>query len=279
MRSGGVPARRAVVRWAWRLFRREWRQQILVLTLLTVAVAAAVGLAAAAYNLAPVPGEAEFGTANSLLHVRGSRARRAAGQARRRRGVVRRDRRDRPPLGAGAGLDRDRRLPDPGSAGPLRHTDARPARRTVPGGRRRGRRDRLGGRDVRPRHRRRVRPRRRRPDRRRPRREPERPRRRVRAAHAVARRVVGLRVHVRRRVRRARLVVPSARRHAPHRLVERGSRRGRVRRGDRARRLGRRVVPRVARRRGRASSSSPSVASVSWECSPRSERPSGTCDS
>ena len=62
-----VAARRAVVRWAWRLFRREWRQQILVLTLLTVAVAAAVGLAAAAYNLAPVAGEAEFGTANSYF--------------------------------------------------------------------------------------------------------------------------------------------------------------------------------------------------------------------
>jgi putative ABC transport system permease protein len=62
-----VAARRAVVRWAWRLFRREWRQQILVLTLLTVAVAAAVGLAAAAYNIAPVAGEAEFGTANSFF--------------------------------------------------------------------------------------------------------------------------------------------------------------------------------------------------------------------
>ena len=29
--DGGVPARRAVIRWAWRLFRREWRQQLLVL--------------------------------------------------------------------------------------------------------------------------------------------------------------------------------------------------------------------------------------------------------
>ena len=29
--SGGMPARRAVIRWAWRLFRREWRQQLLVL--------------------------------------------------------------------------------------------------------------------------------------------------------------------------------------------------------------------------------------------------------
>ena len=38
--NGGGPARRAVVRWAWRLFRREWRQQLLVLALLTVSVAA-----------------------------------------------------------------------------------------------------------------------------------------------------------------------------------------------------------------------------------------------
>ena len=29
-KNGGVAARRAVVRWAWRMFRREWRQQVLV---------------------------------------------------------------------------------------------------------------------------------------------------------------------------------------------------------------------------------------------------------
>ena len=28
--NGGVAARRAIIRWAWRMFRREWRQQILV---------------------------------------------------------------------------------------------------------------------------------------------------------------------------------------------------------------------------------------------------------
>ena len=38
--NGGIPARRAVFRWGWRLFRREWRQQLLVLGLLIVAVAA-----------------------------------------------------------------------------------------------------------------------------------------------------------------------------------------------------------------------------------------------
>ncbi len=42
---GGTPARRAIRRWAWRLLRREWRQQVLIVALLTVAVAATtVGL-------------------------------------------------------------------------------------------------------------------------------------------------------------------------------------------------------------------------------------------
>jgi putative ABC transport system permease protein len=64
--DGGVPARRAVVRWAWRLFRREWRQQVLILALITVAVAATiVGSAVATNN--PPPKDAGFGTANYSL--------------------------------------------------------------------------------------------------------------------------------------------------------------------------------------------------------------------
>lgn len=61
---GGMPARRAVMRWAWRLFRREWRQQAIVLALLLVAVAATtVGLGIGA----SAPSEASvFGTANHL---------------------------------------------------------------------------------------------------------------------------------------------------------------------------------------------------------------------
>src|SRR5207253_10776506 len=52
--DGGGPARRAVVRWAWRLFRREWRQQLLVLALLTVAVAATTaGVGVATNTLQP----------------------------------------------------------------------------------------------------------------------------------------------------------------------------------------------------------------------------------
>lgn len=66
--DGGYAARRAVAKWAWRLFRREWRGQVLVLALLTVAVAAAVGGATAAYNLAPV-GDAQFGSANHLVEL------------------------------------------------------------------------------------------------------------------------------------------------------------------------------------------------------------------
>jgi putative ABC transport system permease protein len=64
--TGGLATRRAVVRWAWRLFRREWRQQLLVVTLLTVAVAAAIGSITIAYNTTPAD-NSEFGSANHLL--------------------------------------------------------------------------------------------------------------------------------------------------------------------------------------------------------------------
>jgi putative ABC transport system permease protein len=60
--NGGVPARRAVIRWAWRMFRREWRQQLLVLALIVVALAATVVGAAVATNTPP-PAGAGFGTA------------------------------------------------------------------------------------------------------------------------------------------------------------------------------------------------------------------------
>ena len=63
--NGGVPARRAVTRWAWRLFRREWRQQLLVLALIAVAVAATFVGAAVATNTPP-PANAGFGTAQDL---------------------------------------------------------------------------------------------------------------------------------------------------------------------------------------------------------------------
>ncbi len=63
--NGGVPARRAVIRWAWRMFRREWRQQLLVLALIVVALAATVVGAAVATNNPP-PAGAGFGTAGDM---------------------------------------------------------------------------------------------------------------------------------------------------------------------------------------------------------------------
>jgi putative ABC transport system permease protein len=65
---GGAPARRAIRRWAWRLLRREWRQQVLVLSLLTVAVAATtVGLGL----VVNVQGndQSVFGTANARIDI------------------------------------------------------------------------------------------------------------------------------------------------------------------------------------------------------------------
>ena len=63
--NGGLPARRAVTRWAWRMFRREWRQQLLVLALIIVAVGATTLGAAVATNTPP-PANAGFGTATDL---------------------------------------------------------------------------------------------------------------------------------------------------------------------------------------------------------------------
>ncbi len=60
--DGGAPARRAVVRWAWRLFRREWRQQFLILALIVVAVVATIVGSAVATNT-PQPKNFGFGTA------------------------------------------------------------------------------------------------------------------------------------------------------------------------------------------------------------------------
>jgi putative ABC transport system permease protein len=69
--NGGVPARRAVIRWAWRMFRREWRQQMLVLALIVVALAATVVGAAVATNTPP-PAGAGFGTAQDMATLPGS---------------------------------------------------------------------------------------------------------------------------------------------------------------------------------------------------------------
>jgi putative ABC transport system permease protein len=67
---GGLPARRAVLRWARRMFRREWHQQLLMLALITVAVGATVVGAAVATDTPP-PAGATFGTANHLATFSG----------------------------------------------------------------------------------------------------------------------------------------------------------------------------------------------------------------
>jgi putative ABC transport system permease protein len=69
-RRDGVAASRAVIRWALRLFRREWRQQLLVLTLLAVAVAAATASITVVYNTAPAD-NAQHGSASYMLRFDG----------------------------------------------------------------------------------------------------------------------------------------------------------------------------------------------------------------
>jgi putative ABC transport system permease protein len=69
--NGGIAARRAVIRWAGRMFRREWRQQLLVVALLSVAVAAAVGSITVAHNASPAD-NAEFGSANRIVEIDGT---------------------------------------------------------------------------------------------------------------------------------------------------------------------------------------------------------------
>jgi putative ABC transport system permease protein len=54
-----------MLRWAWRLFKREWRQQLLILLLVVVAVAAVVVGAAVATNTPP-PANFGYGTADDL---------------------------------------------------------------------------------------------------------------------------------------------------------------------------------------------------------------------
>jgi putative ABC transport system permease protein len=70
-KDGGASARRAVIRWAGRMLRREWRQQLVVVTLLTVAVAAAIGSITVVYNTTPAD-NAEVGSGNWLLKFDGT---------------------------------------------------------------------------------------------------------------------------------------------------------------------------------------------------------------
>src|SRR5262249_35278262 len=60
--------RRAITRWAWRLLRREWRQQLLVLSLLIVAVAAIVVGLGVVVNVES-SGQAALGTAVTRIDI------------------------------------------------------------------------------------------------------------------------------------------------------------------------------------------------------------------
>lgn len=73
--------RRPVIRWAWRMFRREWRQQLLVLVLLTVTVAAAVTGSVMAVN-ATSDGHG-FGDAGAIVRLDGQDPAAAQAQAAR----------------------------------------------------------------------------------------------------------------------------------------------------------------------------------------------------
>ena len=68
-----MPARRAVVRWAIRLLRREWRQQLLILALITVAVGATVVASTVATDT-PAPVAGVLGTAQDAASLSGSSA-------------------------------------------------------------------------------------------------------------------------------------------------------------------------------------------------------------
>lgn len=78
-----MSGRRAVLRWAWRLYRREWRQQALVLALLTVAVTATVLGAAVATNTPSTENAASFGTADHLVSLPGKDSGAVAAMAQR----------------------------------------------------------------------------------------------------------------------------------------------------------------------------------------------------
>jgi putative ABC transport system permease protein len=76
--GSGIVARRAVIRWAVRLFRREWRQQLLVLGLLTVAVAATIWGASVVTNSQIPPSYPTFGTGAAKVALPGTDPRLAA---------------------------------------------------------------------------------------------------------------------------------------------------------------------------------------------------------
>jgi putative ABC transport system permease protein len=70
--NGGAPARRAVIRWGGRLFRREWRRHVLILAMLTVAVAATIVGLGTATNAVQLKNDPTFGTASTVISLQGN---------------------------------------------------------------------------------------------------------------------------------------------------------------------------------------------------------------
>ena len=104
-KGGGVPARRAVIRWAIRLLRREWRQQLLILALITVAVGATF-IASAVATTTPASPAGVLGNAQFAVAYSGSPSQRRPGH-RRRSAALRAGRRHREPAGERARLGAD----------------------------------------------------------------------------------------------------------------------------------------------------------------------------
>jgi len=85
-----LAATRAVSHWAWRMFRRDWRSQFLVLTLLTIVVAVSSYGAALGHALAPSD-QASFGSASARVQFSASDPAQASAtieQARQRLGPL-----------------------------------------------------------------------------------------------------------------------------------------------------------------------------------------------
>jgi putative ABC transport system permease protein len=78
--SGGVPARRAIIRWAVRLLRREWRQQILIFALITTAVTATF-IGSAVATTTPASASGVLGSAQDAAVFSGAPGKLASGIA------------------------------------------------------------------------------------------------------------------------------------------------------------------------------------------------------
>ena len=151
--NGGAPARRAVMRWAWRLFRREWRQQVLLVLLITVAVAATIFGAALGTNT-PLPANAGFGTAGYLVNLPGTDPHLTADIAAIKAQFGQVDVIENENFATGLVQGAQLRAQDPD--GPVRRPDSGPGLRPLSGRAGRGRHDQPAGRDIQPPDRRRL---------------------------------------------------------------------------------------------------------------------------